>query len=451
MVFVREKYFYERFFSLAFSIALQNAIVFSVNLADNIMLGRYAESSLSGVALVNQIQFFLQMLVMGVGEGIVVLAARSWGKRDTQAIRRLSCIGMWIGLAFSIALWAVAFLFPEGCLRLFSSDEAVIGEGVRYLRIICFSYLFFCVTNILLSVLRSVETVKIGFILSSVTLVINVCLNYILIYGHFGAPRLGVVGAATATLIARVVETAIAVAYMARVDHKIGLKLRDFFSIDRALLKGYLRIGSPVLLSNAIWGLAMAVQTAILGHMGSTAIAANSISTTIFQFVSVFTFGAASASGVLIGKTIGEGRPEKVRQYAITMQVLFIAIGLATGLVLFLLKDPIISFYDISPEARAMTSQFILVLSVTVVGTAYQMPVLTGIVRGGGDTKFVLINDMIFMWGMVLPASAIAAFALGLSPLIVFICLKSDQITKCLVAVIKVNRFKWIKIWHVDE
>ncbi len=444
-LFVREKYFYERFFSLTITIALQNVIVFGVNLADNVMLGRYTESALSGVALVNQIQFLLQMFVMGIGEGLIIIASRAWGAKDTDSIKRALSVTMRLCLGVTAALFFTVLLLPHQVMSLFSNDEAVLGEAVRYLRIICFSYPFFAVTNMLLCGLRSVETVKIGFYVSLTTLLTNVVLNYILIFGKFGAPRLGVEGAAIATLISRVIETAIVIVFVGRFDRKLALRLRDFKLFDRAVLVQYLRVGSPVFWSSAMWGAAMAVQTAILGHMGSATIAANSIATTVFQILSVVTYGSASATAVIIAKTIGEGRVGRVREYAVTAQVLFLIIGVLTGLMVFVCKDLVISFYDISAQARALAVQFMTVLSVTVVGTSYQMAALTGIVRGGGDTKFVLINDLIFMWGIVLPTSWAAAFWLNLPPLAVFICLKSDQILKCFVAVVKVNRFRWIK------
>jgi Na+-driven multidrug efflux pump len=198
-------------------------------------------------------------------------------------------------------------------------------------------------------------------------------------------------------------------------------------------------------MSNFIWGVAMVTQTSILGHMGAFAIAANSIATTIFQIVSVVVFASASATTVIIGKTIGEGRLDKIIAYAKTLQMLYLIIGLCTGVLLFITKDHVLDYYTISAEARVLALQFMTVLSITVCGTAYQMPSLTGIVRSGGDTKFVLYNDTIFMWLIVLPASALCAFVFDLSPLITFICLKSDQILKCFVAIIKVNRFRWIR------
>ncbi len=444
-LFVRDKYFYNTFFRLTLTIALQNVIVFGVNLADNIMLGAYSQQALSGAALVNQIQYLLHMLIMGATESAVILSSRNWGRKDIAPIRSTAGISMYVAVFIALCMWTVVFFFPHWSLSLFSSDMAVIEEGVKYLKIVCFSYVFFAITNTLIATMRSVETVKIGFVVSLSTLVINMCLNYILIYGNFGAPRLGVQGAAIATLISRIVETCIMIFYVAFIDKKIHLRFRDIINPGKTLIKPYAKTGYPLLLSNAVWGFAMSVQTAILGHMGAEIIAANSIATTVFQVISVISYGSASAASVLIGKTIGEGDKSKVKSYAVTMQMLFLTIGFVTGGVLFLSKDIIINFYDITEQARTLTLTFLTILSVTVVGTSYQMAALTGIVRGGGDTKFVLINDLIFMWGIVLPSSAICAYVLNLSPVITFICLKSDQILKCFVAIFKVNRFKWIK------
>ncbi len=445
-IFVKESYFYKRFFALTAAIALQNLIVFSVNLADNVMLGAYQESALSGVALVNQIQFLLQMLIMGIGEGMIILSSRYWGSRNLKPIASVTGLGLRLGLAVAGFMWLVVFLFPHAVLSLFTKEEAVIYEGVNYLQIICFSYFFFAVTNIMIATLRSVETVRIAFVVSFSTLIINVCLNYIFIFGHFGAPELGARGAAIATLTARIIETVIIFVYVKAIDRKLRLKLKDLLPFDKELFLRYLRVGAPVILSNAVWGIAMAVQTAILGHMGKEAIAANSIATTVFQILTVVTYGSASATAVLIGKTIGEGRSSVIREYAKTLQMLYLIIGIVTGLGLYFCKNFIIGFYAVSEETKALALQFMTVLSITVVGTAYQMPSLTGIVRSGGDTSFVLYNDLIFMWLIVLPSSALAAFVFHFSPLIVFICLKSDQILKCAVAVVKVNRYRWIRL-----
>jgi len=427
-------------------IALQNAVVFSVNLADSLMLGAYSEAALSGVFLVNQIQFFLQMLVTGAAEGMLIFASRSWGEGDIDGIKRISNIGMRCVTVISAVLFAACAAFPGPILSVLSSSTEFVSEGVKYLRIVCFTYPVFAATNAIIYMLRSAESTRIGFYVSLFALFFNIFLNYALIFGNFGFPEMGAEGAAVATLVSRLAELGFASWYLFFRDKKLGAKPSDFFTrIDGKLFRDYVKTGFPVFFSGAIWGLAMSVQTAILGHMGDAAISANSIATTLFQIVTVFTYGSASAASVIIGKTLGEGRKDLMRPYARTMQVLFVGIGIITGLLLFALRVPIVSLYDVSEGSASLALDFILVLAVTCVGTSYQMPVLTGIVRAGGETDFVLKNDMIFMWLIVIPVSAAFAFLWQLPPIYVFIALKSDQLLKCAVAAVKVNRFKWIR------
>ena len=450
--FVRDGKFYSLFFTMTLTIAMQSAIVFSVNLADAVMLSRYSETALAGVALLNQIQFLLQMLVFGIAEGALVFSSRSWGERRIEPIHEITNIAMKFGVVLACGLGALMLFSPEVVLRLMATDQPIVAEGARYARIISFSYPVFAVSQILMIMLRSVETVRISFYLSIVTFVTNVTLNYLLIFGNCGFPELGCRGAAIATLCARTLELFLIVGYTRLMDRKVNLRLRHILCrMNMGLLRDYIRVGSPVFLSGAIWGVAMAIQTGILGHLGSSAIAANSVATTVFQIVTVFIYASASAAAVMIGKTIGEGHIALLRPYARTFQGLFLGIGLVSGFFLFFLKDPVIVlFSELSPESAAMTLQFMTVLAVTTVGTAYQMPCLTGIVRAGGETDFVLKNDLIFMWLLVLPSSFLAAFVFRLSPLAVFICLKSDQILKCAVAAYKVNRYTWIKVISRD-
>lgn len=337
-------------------------------------------------------------------------------------------------------------LFPAQSLGLFTQDQTVIAEGLKYLNIVKYTYLIFALTNLLLCSLRSVETVKLGFIVSVFALVVNVSLNYILIFGRFGAPRLGIEGAAIATLLARIVELCVVIFYLIFIDKKLKMKLKNFFVFDKQLCLDYFKTSYPVIISAIIWGIAQSAQSAILGHLGATVIAAASIATTVFQVLTVAAYGSANATAVIVGKTIGEGRYDDVKQYAKTLQILYVFIGLFTSALLFSTRKLILGFYSISPETYDMAMGFILVLCVTSIGTSYQIASLTGIVRGAGDTKFVLFNDTIFMWVIVLPISYIAAFWLNLNPIIVFACLKSDQVLKCFVALIKVNRGNWIKV-----
>ena len=445
---VKDKYFYKSFFSLTSVLALQNLIVFSVNMADSIMLGRFSEQAFAGVALVNQIQFLLQMLIVGVADGALVFGSRAWGRKDMDTVRKITSISVKCALVVAFVLGITAYMLPNQMLRLLSDEIAVVSSGAEYLQIICYSYPMFAITTTLLIALRSVEKAKIGFYVSLSTLMTNVFLNYAMIFGEFGFKPMGIQGAAYATLISRALEMLFVVLYVFMSDKTINLKFKDIIRTDISLFKAYLKKGVPVFLSNGIWGVAMATQTSILGHMGQVSITANSIASTLFQILSVVVYGSANASSVLISKLIGEKKTDLIKPYAVTLQLIYVGMGLLTGALLFIFKDLVVSWYIISEEARLLSLSFITILSVTVIGTSYEMSGLTGIVRGGGDTSFVLKNDFIFMWLIVIPSSAIAAFYFHASPIIVFMLLKSDQISKCIVAAIKINRYTWIKNLH---
>lgn len=447
MNFIRkiDSYFYKTFFSLAGIIALQNIIVFSVNLADNIMLGRFSETAMSGVSLANQIQFLLQMLVNGAANGVAVIASQYWGKRHIDPIRKVFSAGFLLASGLSLLLGVLVIAFPQQVLFLLSDETAIVQAGAEYLRIMGFSYVIFAATNLLVALMRSVESVRIGFAVSLVALVVNIFLNYCLIFGNLGFPQLGVKGAAYATITARIAELLTVLVYVLFMDKKLKISPKDFFSVEKQYMKDYIKTGVPIILSGSSWGIAMTVQTAIIGRLGEAAIGANAIAAPVYQVVSVLYSSSSNAASVLIGKTVGEGDTNRVRQYAKKLQILFLIIGVVSCGILLAGKGLILSFYEVSEATSALANTFLVILSVTVIGSSYEAPCLCGIVSGGGDTKFVLKNDLIFMWGLVLPLSFLSAFVFKWPVPVTFFLLKSDQITKCAVAVVKVNRFRWIR------
>ena len=442
---VREKEFYRKFFTMAVVLILQNVITLSVNLTDNIMLGAYSEVSLSGVAAVNQVQFIYQQILLAVGEGIVILGAQYFGKRQMRPVRQITAGAMRLALLAAAGLFILVSCCPHIILSAFTEDEAIISQGMEYLRIIRYTYIFFAITQILLAALRSTGIVHIALLLSVCALGVNCAVNYILIYGHFGAPRLGVTGAAIGTLLARIVELMILLFYIRFKEKNLLLKLRDFLKRDSGLWKDYIRVIVPILVVNGLWGLNTAAQNAILGHMTSQAIAANSVASTLFMLVKSTAVGSASAASFLIGKTIGEGSGGKLRSYSRTMQVLFVVIGVFTAILLYFIRMPVLSLYQLEEGTRNMADQFLLILCVVVAGMSYQMPTDTGIIRGGGDTKFVMKVDLISIWGIVMPLSFVMAFVVKASPAAVMWCLNADQLFKCIPAFIKVNYGHWAK------
>jgi len=240
-------------------------------------------------------------------------------------------------------------------------------------------------------------------------------------------------------------ETPIMILYVRFVDDRLRLRLQDVLQSKMALVKDFFRYGFPVILGDIFWGINLAVQGAIVGRLGAEALASVSIANVVFSIIGVAMRGTVGATSVIIGQTVGAGDFERVKEYAKKLQLLFLGIGLFSGAVFYVVKDYILLLYNITPETAAMARQFMTVLSVTIIGTSYQMSSLTGIVRAGGSTHFVLINDLIFVWLVVIPSALVAAFVLQAPPWVVFACLKCDQVLKCFVAVVKVNRFRWMK------
>lgn len=445
---INDRKFYLTFGILTLSLALQNLLTYSVNLADNVMIGRYSQDAMSAVALCNQFQFFLQMLVTGVAEGVVVLGAQYWGKNELQPIRNIIGVGLRFSLAIASVMFLAALLMPDTLLRAINNDSTITNEAVKYLRIVCFTYLIFTVTHTLTASLRSIEIVKIGYILSFSTLCINIVLNYCLIYGNLSFPELGIQGAAIATLTSRVMELYIITCFLKFKEKKLNLNIRNLLLFDTSYIHDYVHVALPLLVTQSTWGIAQIIQTAIIGHLenASFAIAANAIAVLAFQIISVVGYGAASAAAILTGKMVGMGDLALLKKQTFTFQVIFLTLGILTGLGIYCSTDFILSFYPtLTGETRSIAVQFIAVMAITSVGTCYQMAADVGIIRAGGSPSFSMKNNTIFMWGIVIPTALLSAFVWKLPATFVFFCLKSDQLLKCPVIFYYTNSYKWIK------
>lgn len=445
MFFTRDRSFYRRFFLLTATIAFQNVITFSVAVADNMMVGRLGETALSAVYASIQPQGFIHMMVIGIGAAMGILVAQYWGRRDIARVHAVASIGLKTAFFVGVALTLGCTLRPDVVLRLFTDDAAIVEAGRPYFVVLSISYVFFCVSQVLIAAHRSVGTARIGLYASAVTLGVNVFLNWVLIFGNLGAPALGLFGAALATLTARVTECGVMIAYTRFRDRKLRFPFSALRGRHPELVRDFRKYGTPVIVGDLLWGLNLSVQGAIIGRLGATAMASVSVAGTLTGLFSVAVFGAASASAVIVGHTVGAEAHDHLRPYVRTLQVIFLGIGLATGLAVFGIRDWVTTFYVLSPEAVAMTRRFMAVLAISVAGTAYQMSVLTGIVRAGGSTHFVLVNDLIFVWLVVNPSALLSAFVFHCPPWVVFACLRCDQVLKCLVAAIKVNRYDWCR------
>ena len=443
-VFTKDRSLYKTLFALAVPISLQNLITFAVNFADNLMIGSLGDDAISGVYVANQLQTVVQMFVAGIEGAILILAAQYWGKRDSSSIRKVVSVGMKFALGVGLLATLSAVLFPEWIIRAFTQEPGVIREGAAYVQIVGFTYLFFSVSQVMIAAMRSVETAKIGLYISCMALVVNVGLNYVLIFGHLGFPAMGVRGAAIATLISRILEMCVSTGYVFFVDKKLRFTLMDLLHTDRQLLWDFIRYGLPIIGGQVVWAVNSLANTKILGCYSAGVIAATSITGMLHNLVYVWMNGMSSAVGIITGKTVGAGLYDKMKEYAKTVQVIFLIVGLVSGAAVFLARDGFISLYNASPDAQEYSRQFINVISVTIIGTCYQAACLFGLVKSGGDISFVFKNDTIFVFLVVLPSSLLAMW-LGAPPWVVFACLKCDQIFKCFVALVKINRYNWMK------
>lgn len=443
--------FLKRFFSLYFLLVLQNVITLSVNLADNVMLGGYSEVSLSGAAAVNQVQFVYSQLLFALGDCLVMYCSQYFGKGEHAPMKKIAAVAMRSALVICALLFLLTGLFPGQILGLFTREEAIIAEGVRYLAVLRYTYPFFALTQILLALLRSMGRVAPAFYLSVQSLAVNAGLNYCLIYGRFGLPRLGVRGAAIGTLTARILECAVLLVYIHKKETLLRFRPRDLLVFDAGLRRDYFRSAAPMMFVQGLWGLNTALQTVVLGHMKAAAMAAGSVSSTLFLVVKSIAVGSSATASVLIGQKIGEGDMEEVKATAKRLQLVFACLGLLAGALLFSLRGPILSLYNLSEETRRLAEHFLLILSVVEVGVSYQMPVNNGIIRGGGSPLFVVKMDLISIWGIVIPLSFFMAFVVGASPEAVVCCLNADQLFKCVPAFIKYNFGTWIRVLTREE
>mgnify|MGYP000467728555 CR=1 FL=1 len=389
MFFTRDKSFYKTLVTLAIPIALQNAVTFAVGLADNVMIGTLGDSAISGVYVGSQLQTLLQMFIGGIEGAILILAAQYWGKRDTKSIRRIAAIGVRFALLIGLVITVTAFLLPSQIVSLFTSDASVIESGTVYVRVVSLSYIFFCISQVMVATMRAVETAKIGLYVSFVTLIVNVICNYILIFGKLGFPALGVTGAAVATLFSRIIEAAVMVVYVRCIDKKLKLRFADLLKRGGELTRDFLRYGLPIMGGQVVWSVNMLGQTMILGRYDAGVIAAVSIANMLHNMMYIAMNRPFERGGHYHRQDGRLRRMDKIREYSRTTQVIFLGLGILSGIAVHFLRDPFIGLYGASDAAVAYAREFINVISVTIIGTCYQAACLFGLVKSGGDISFV--------------------------------------------------------------
>ncbi len=430
---------------IAIPIALQNLITYCTSMMDTVMLGQLGEIELSGAAAANQFTNIFLGICFGISSGTNVLLAQYWGKQDSESMRRILSIMYWVTTILALLFCVLAIQFPAQIVSFFVPDDAVIEAGSRYLRILSYSYIGMGLSSVMLMTLRSVGTVKISVIVYSVSLVVNSALNYALIFGKFGAPELGIEGAAIATCIARSLEGIIAIIYVFFKEKNIKLKPIDLVKLDLSFLKDISKTTFPIIINELIWMTGYSMVVSIMGRMGRAFITANTITSLAVQLNIIFVRGVCDATSVSIGNALGAGDFKLARAISRGVMTLSVFLGVFAGVLVYLIRPIIISFYNIPDETKDITMAVMASASIIIVFSTVSVLQFMGILRGGGDTFFVLVSDVIFMWTLAIPLGALAGLYFGLSPAIVYLILKVDEVGKIILGTRRILSDKWLR------
>lgn len=444
LTLVSDKGFYKTLAKLTLPIALQNLIGLGMNLSDTIMLGSLGEKQISASALANQPFFIFTLFIFGLCSGACVLSSQYWGKSDTETINKIMALAIKVSAFCSICFSFAVLVFPAFIMSLYTPDKEVITYGAQYLRIIGFSYMIFSVSTTYLYILRSVEKVRLPLLISLTSFVLNVILNWILIYGKFGAPAMGIRGSATATVCARVLELTMVLAYAFILNKTIQLRLRYFLKTDVQLLRDFLRYSWPVVASETLFSVGISLQAVIIGHMGSQVVAANSIAGVVRGLGMVTVMGMANASAILVGKQIGEGNQDKVRESAKTILLLSMVLGIVAALLLLGVKNVMVDFYGVDVMTKTYARQIIVVYAAMLMFQSFNTVNIIGILRGGGDTRFAMVLDVFTLWVFVLPVGALAGLYFKVPIPLVFLLLTCDQVVKFIAGIWRFRTGKWL-------
>lgn len=443
-IIAENKSFYKMAFALVFPMALQNLINVGITSVDVLMLGKVSETVLSAASLAGQVQFIMVLIFFGLTSGAAVLTAQYWGKGDSESIEKIMGICMRFSLIVAVTFTTVVMLFPGPIMRIFTSEAPVIAEGIKYLRIIAISYIFISVTMIYLNIMRSVERVVISTVVYMISLIVNIIVASILIFGLFGAPALGIRGAAIATLASRMVEVSVVFIYAKKYNRIIHFSPKKLLVRDKYLFRDFLVYSIPVTLNELMWGAGTAANAAIIGHLGSSVVSANSVTQITRQLAMVVTFGLANATAIVVGKAIGENNYTAARDYARQFINLSIFTGFMGAGLILLVRPIVMHTLNLSTTTQGHLSMMMLVMSYFVIAQAYNTTLVVGVFRGGGDTRFALFVDIVTMWGGSIIAGFLAAFVFRWNVTIVYMILMSDEILKIPLTLSRYKSKKWL-------
>lgn len=440
---IKDDIFYSQIFKLVLPIVIQNLLSAAVSSADVVMLNYVGQSSISAVSLASQYANILFMVFYGLGTGATMLCAQYYGKGDMQAIQVVEGIAMRFSMLIAICFAGMALLFPEGMMRIFTSDTELITIGASYLRFMSVSYLCWGITEVYLAVLRSIGRVVVSTTMNILAFSLNILLNAVFIFGLFGMPKLGAMGVAIATSLSRLIEL-FACFMVSGLSKDIKLDFRYLFVKNRALFSDFVRLSLPALGNDISWSVAFSMYSVILGHLGSDVVAANSFVVVVRNFGTILCFGMASAGGILLGNMIGENRLEEARVGAKKLMKLTVITGAIGGGIVLAVTPFVLQHAALSEQAMHYLKYMLLINTYYVMGTAVNTTLIAGVFRAGGDSRFGFICDTIDMWCYAVPLGFLAAFVLKLPVMWVYFLLCTDEFVKWPWVIKHYRSGKWL-------
>lgn len=453
-LFQNEPAFYKKVFGLALPIALQSLITIGVNMLDTIMVGNLGESALSATSLANTFISIYHIFCMGLGMGASVLVSRYWGmkkaangqeKEASKALKQTVCLMLRLTVSLAAIFAIITLIMPDRLMTMYTTDASIIHLGGIYFKWSVITYFFLGTSLVSTIVLRSVGQVRLPLYVSIGAFFVNLGANYAFIFGHFGAPRMEVAGAAIGTLIARVFEAAIICGYLFFKDKKICFRIKDMLMSTHSLLGEYLRICIPVLVSDAILAIGNNSVAMVIGHLGATFVAANAITSVTQQLSTVVIQGVSQAGAIVTGQTLGFGDKHKTMDQGWMFLGLGFALGTISAIFILIASNPIIGTYNVSQETVEIAKQLMAAISIIIIFQATNSIMTKGVLRGGGDTKMLMLTDNVFLWVVSIPLGILAGFVFKWPAFWIYVCLKSDQIIKTVWCIFRLKSEKWIK------
>lgn len=440
-----KRIFYRKLWGLVFPIAIQNLMTALVSASDAFMLGFVSQTSLSAVSLATQIQFVHNLFMLALTIGATTLAAQYWGKGDTDSVEEILAIVLKISMAVSVVFFIAAMFFSEFLMRIFTNDIKLIQAGIPYLRIVSVSYLFMGFSQIYLCIMKNSGRTAKSTIYGSVAVVINIGFNVIFIFGLAGFPAMGIAGAALATTVSRALELLLTI-YENMHRSLVCVRLKYIRNSSKKLKKDFWHYTTPVLGNELVWGCGFTMFSVIMGHLGSDAVAANSVANILKNIIACVCNGIGIGAGIIVGNELGKGEMERAREYGNRLFKLAVFAGAVSGLIL-LAVGPVLRIFtgSLSAQAHSYLKNMMYICTYYMIGKSVNATVIAGVFCAGGDTKFGLKCDAVTMWVILIPIGMITAFVLKLPIMVVYFIISMDEIIKLPAVYRHYKKYNWMR------